>query len=66
MASTTERLGLSPGADPHELQIAALDAIERWRTRAAAPLNDPALTEVCESMARTYEALYVEVTAPAE
>jgi len=55
------RLGLAPQASADEVRRAALAAVERWRTRAAAPLNDPALTEACESMARIYESIYVGV-----
>jgi GTPase SAR1 family protein len=62
-ATDAVRLGLDPGAERSDLQRAALGSVERWRTLAANPLNDPAVTEVCESMARTYEALYVEVSA---
>jgi GTPase SAR1 family protein len=57
------RLGLDPAADPQQLQQTALAAVERWRTQAASPLNDTVVTEACESMARTYEALYVEVAS---
>ena len=52
------RLGVDPDADADALRQAALGAIDRWRTRAAAPLNDPARTEACESMARIYESIY--------
>ena len=35
-----------------------LAAIERWRTRAASPLVDPTTAEVCDVVARSYEAAY--------
>jgi GTPase SAR1 family protein len=62
--SVAARLGLEATADRPQLEHAALDAVERWRTEGASPLNDPAVTEACEAMARSYEALYLEV-APA-
>ncbi len=62
--STARRLGCDDGAGGDALRGSALSAVERWRSRGAGPLNDPAMTEACESMARTYEALYVEVAAP--
>ena len=46
------------GADPRELSEAALEVVGRWRDRAASPLADPPLVEVCEAAARTGEAIY--------
>jgi hypothetical protein len=57
-ASPQAALGLASDADPAAIQSAALQAIERWRTRAGEPLADPARREVCETAARTCEALY--------
>jgi len=51
-------LGIPPGADARELAGAALQVVARWRDRAASPLADPALVEVCEAAARTGEAIY--------
>jgi hypothetical protein len=41
----------------------ALANIERWRTRGADPLADPTLAEAAETMARYYEAAYLQTTA---
>ena len=37
---------------------AALDGVERWRTRGSDPLVDGAFAEVAQTMARSYEAAY--------
>jgi triphosphoribosyl-dephospho-CoA synthetase len=51
-------LGLGPSASPEDVRAAALSAIGRWRNRAGDPLADPALIEVCETAARSCEAIY--------
>jgi hypothetical protein len=51
-------LGVSGGTPPSELAGAALQVIGRWRERASDPLADPARVEVCETAARTGEAIY--------
>ncbi len=51
-------LGLGAGASTEEVRSAALAAVSRWRNRAADPLADPALAEVCETAARSCEAIY--------
>ena len=53
------RLGLPSDAAVEDRRTASLAAISRWRNRGADPLNDSALTEVCETVARTFEAIYV-------
>jgi hypothetical protein len=53
------RLDLQPDSTTSERREAALAAIARWRMRASDPLNDSALTEVCDTLARTFEAIYV-------
>jgi hypothetical protein len=60
-ATPAAALGLGSDADAAAIQSAALAAIERWRTRAGEPLADPARREVCETAARTCEALYASV-----
>jgi hypothetical protein len=40
------------------MATAALQVIARWRDRASDPLADPAVVEVCETAARTGEAIY--------
>jgi len=56
--SPAAALGLSEGAAPDDVRAAALRALTRWRTRASDPLADPALTEVCETAARSCEAIH--------
>lgn len=49
----------SSSADPADaVNKTALEGIERWRTRGSDPLADPALVEVCETVSRTYEAMF--------
>ena len=52
------RWDLGDGAPSSELAAAALEVIGRWRDLAADPLADPAIVEVCETAARTGEAIY--------
>ncbi len=47
------------GVTTEQRRAAALAAVARWRTRGSDPLNDSALTEVCDTLARTYEGIYV-------
>lgn len=61
-SSPAAALGLGNGASTDEVRNAALAAVSRWRNRAADPLADPALTEVCETAARSCEALYAYAT----
>jgi hypothetical protein len=42
-----------------------LAGISRWRNRAATPLAEPALVEVCETAARSCEAIYAATVQPA-
>jgi hypothetical protein len=58
-ASDDVRLALPAGGGADERRQAALVAISRWRTRASDPLNDSATTEVCETLARVFESIYV-------
>ncbi len=59
-----ERLGLDTAADHAMLRAKALEGVERWRTNGAAPMADVAMREACETMAHTYESLFVELHAP--
>lgn len=59
-----ERLGVEVDADPAVLRGKALAGVERWRTQGAAPFADVAMREACETMAHTYESLYVELHEP--
>jgi GTPase SAR1 family protein len=56
--SHAEALGLGPSTADEALRDAALTAVTRWRNRAGDPLADPALIEVCETAARSCEAIY--------
>jgi hypothetical protein len=58
-ATDERRLDLAEGGSPDARRQAALVAISRWRTRGSDPLNDSAMTEVCETLARMFEAIYV-------
>jgi hypothetical protein len=59
LAPTAEAaLGMPGGSSGRQLASGALQVIERWRSRSADPLADPALVEVCEAAARTGEAIY--------
>jgi Dynamin family len=57
-ATAADALGVSGGTPPEEMATAALQVIARWRDRASDPLADPAVVEVCETAARTGEAIY--------
>ena len=59
-----ERLGDDGSADQVKLQASALAGVERWRTYGAAPMADIAMREACETMAHTYESLFVELHEP--
>lgn len=59
-----ERLGLDRDAVPATLHAGALAGIERWRTLGAAPMADVAMREACETMAHTYEGIFVELHEP--
>lgn len=54
-----DRLGVDAGAGASAVQTAALGGVERWRTRAASPMADPALREAAEVMARSFEGAYL-------
>ena len=59
-----QRLGREPAADQAGLLTTALAGVERWRTNGAAPMADVAMREACETMAHTYESLFVELHEP--
>jgi hypothetical protein len=59
-----ERLGSADAAAFNPV-AAALAGVERWRLRGSDPLADAATTEACGTMARAYEAMYVEASASA-
>jgi hypothetical protein len=54
-------LGAASAID--ERRQIALSGVERWRTRGADPLADAALRETTETMARSYERVYLELTS---
>lgn len=59
------RCGLAEGAPSAEVVRRALEDVSRWRTRGSDPLANPAMTEVCEAMARMFEAIYAANAAHA-
>jgi hypothetical protein len=63
-ARVADRLALDPSTAGDALVQAALEGAGRWRERAARPLSDSALREACETMARSYEAAYLELAGP--
>ena len=56
-APAAERVG-TPDASADEVRRTALDAIERWRSRAASPLSDRRTIEAAEIVSRAYEGIY--------
>jgi hypothetical protein len=60
--SPAAALGIDGGVNADSLKSAALSTIERWRARAGDPFADQARREVCETAARTGEAIYAGVT----
>ena len=63
-AGATEQLGAEPSTDESVLRATALAGVERWRTTAAAPMADAAMREASETMAHTYESLFVRLHEP--
>jgi len=61
-ATAAAALGLDGGADVAAMRDSALQVVVRWRERAADPLADPVSSEVCETAARTGEAIYGSLT----
>jgi hypothetical protein len=59
-----ERLDANVGAEEGILRNKALAGVERWRTSGAAPFADVAMREACETMAHTYESIFVELHEP--
>ena len=59
-----ERLGAPVTADRNGLRATALAGVERWRIQGAAPMADAAMREACETMARTYEGVFVQLHEP--
>ena len=57
-ASETERVGLEADASQAEVRAAALDGIDRWRSRAANPLSDRRTIEAAEIVSRAYEEIF--------
>ncbi len=62
-ATEEVRLGLPTTGGADERRDAALAGIARWRTRGSDPLNEPAVTEVCDTLARMFEAIYVRAVS---
>ena len=63
-AGAEARLGADQAFDHAALRSRALAGVERWRTSGAAPMADVAMREACETMAHTYESLFVELHEP--
>lgn len=56
------RCDLDPGVRADEVRAAALAGVERWRTKAANPLEDRVTAEASEMVARCYEGIYVSLS----
>lgn len=56
-----ERLRATPGVDGPPTREVVVAAIDRWRRKAAHGKTDVETREVCDIVARTYEALYVDL-----
>jgi len=56
------RVGLPKDARAETIRAAAQNRIEHWRTLSADPLSDPVLADVCEIVARSYEAVFAANT----
>ena len=59
-----ERLRVDRAADHATLRASALAGVERWRIHGADPMADTAMREACETMAHTYESLFVQLHEP--
>ena len=57
-APAAERVGIPTDATADAVRRTALDAIERWRSRAANPLSDRRTIEAAEIVSRAYEGIY--------
>ena len=57
-APAGERVGIGADATGTQVRQAALDAVERWRSRAASPLSDRRTIEAAEIVSRAYEGIY--------
>jgi hypothetical protein len=60
-ATPAAALGLEFDPAPDAVRSAAQQAVQRWRTKATNPLADRTVVEVCETAARSAEALYIGV-----
>lgn len=59
------RLRLDEGASVGAIQTAALEGVQRWRSRAEIPTLDPSGREASEIVARSYEGIYAAAHAMA-
>jgi hypothetical protein len=59
------RLGLPDRSPAEEIRAAAVDAIARWRDRAADPLVGRATADAAELVARSCETVLAEMSAAA-
>ena len=56
--SIAERAGCSTEASTEQVRAAAIQAVARWRERAADAMNDRQTALCCETVARSYEGIY--------
>ena len=62
-ASTPNRLGLEPNADPGQLREAVIAALARWRRRAESPLSDRAASDRARVVVRSCEGMLARLSA---
>jgi hypothetical protein len=62
-ASTYNRLGLAPDADPGQLREAVVAALARWQRRAESPLSDRAASDRARVVVRSCEGMLARLSA---
>lgn len=63
-AEVGDPLDAEPADGEAALRANALAGVGRWRALAAAPMADSAMREASETMAHTYESLFVRLHEP--
>jgi hypothetical protein len=61
-ATTPDRLGLEPGADPGQLRAAVIAALARWQRRAESPLSDRAASDRARVVVRSCEGMLARLS----
>jgi hypothetical protein len=61
-ATTPDRLGLEPDADPGQLRAAVIAALARWQRRAESPLSDRAASDRARVVVRSCEGMLARLS----